>query len=292
MPLEDFPYSINAPFNSVYRMSSHNSYLPENAATLTEVIDACQSIELDIWDDDNAIFSTGAMDYNWYVRHEPTGGNSCNASPPGDFCACLLDIATYMDSHPGHSLITCFVEKKQGWGDTRYPSDFDSMLDSLIGSRRIYKPQDLMNRVQRAVASDSTCWPHESDLSGKLMIILHGGRWHGLGANEVLNEYVESTNCNGVAFVAPSALNEREVLVNPHGFSNESSAYVFFYNISNDALHLLPLIRNCGLLSKVWGAAVSSATYSNLIKSGANFIGIDNYMEQNWNNRRMKGITR
>lgn len=283
------PYSREIPFDQIYRLTSHNSYSRSIARSLTEVLSTTHSIEIDIWDDRNAIFSIGAEHSRWFVRHSLSGGNDSNATTPGDFTACLNDIAAYMNANPNHPIITCFIEKKQGWGETRNPEDFDNLIVSIIGRAKLYCPTDLKSLFPSLRSSTSTNWPIESALSGKAIFVIHGGRWHGIRDNEVLCEYVSDRRESAVAFVAPRAEKSSHITGIPEGFNHSSAEWVVFYNLASNFRQLSSIVRSNGYISRVWGAAKDNESYTSLVRCCANFIGVDDFRQNSWNNGMLQG---
>ncbi|HEY3447808.1 MAG TPA: Ca2+-dependent phosphoinositide-specific phospholipase C [Myxococcales bacterium] len=286
------PYSPEARFDTVFRPTSHNSYLRDKAPRLLDVLEHLRSIEVDIWDD--AGFWLGARPRHWFVRHLPWYGNDNNASPPGDLDACLGDVAGWSRAHPGHELVTVFVEKKQAWKATHGPAVLDEVLVRALGRDRLLAPQDLMKAQYpslRAVAR-ANAWPTEGELRGRIAVVLHGGRWHGLRANQTLNAYADDRRGGAVCFVAPEAFKPSHVSGAPPGFADEVAEWVVFFNLSKGHERLAPIIREAHCLSRVWGVARDDASYSRVVGLGANFIGLDDVTETGWLGGRMSGVSR
>ncbi|MBI5533960.1 MAG: hypothetical protein HY898_14660 [Deltaproteobacteria bacterium] len=271
----------------MFRPTSHNSYQPSTAAHLSDVLAAVSSVEIDIWDDENLDF--GAQPNSWFVRHMPFGGNDSNGSPPGNLQACLCDVLTYSNAHPGHEVLTLFIEKKEGWGDTRRPADLDQLLRNIFGPK-LYTPSNLAGSTHARAAARNGAWPTMAALRGKVMVILHGGRWTGIGANQVLSDYVQERGASAVAFVAPETDDAKDIAATPGGFEDACAPWVVFYNIGEGNEHLAPMIRAAGCVSRVWGVANNDPSFSRLARLAVNFIGFDDFRQTGWNGGMMKGV--
>ncbi|MGC4121867.1 MAG: Ca2+-dependent phosphoinositide-specific phospholipase C [Myxococcales bacterium] len=285
------PSPPEARFDTVFRPTSHNTYLRQKAPRLVDALDRLRSIEVDIWDD--AGFFVGARPRRWYVRHLPWWGNDNNASAPGDLDACLADVLGWSRAHPGHELITVFIEKKQAWRKSHGPAVLDEALVAALGRDRLLTPQDLMGSRYpslRAVAR-AGAWPTEGELRGRVAIVLHGGRWHGIRANPTLCAYANDRRAAAKCFVAPEAFVPAHVAGAPPGFSAEVAEWVVFFNLQKGCEHLAPLVREQRCLSRVWGVAEDDASYARLVGLGAHFIGIDDVTQTGWNGGRMSGVS-
>lgn len=285
------PTPAEARFDQVFRPTSHNTYLREKAPRLVDALDRLRSIEVDVWED--AGFFMGARPRHWYVRHLPWWGNASNASPPGDLAACLGDVLGWSEAHPGHELVTVFVEKKQGWKASHPPAALDELLVERLGRERLLAPQDLMKERHpslRALARAGG-WPTEAELRGRVAVVLHGGRWHGVRANRTLAAYASDRRGGAMCFVAPEAFEPSQVAGAPPGFSPEAAEWVVFFNLEKGCERLAPLVRERGCLSRVWGVACDDASYARLVGLGANFIGIDDVTVTGWNGGRMSGVS-
>jgi len=285
------PYSPQARLDTVFRPTSHNSYLREKAPRLLDVLDRLRSVEVDIWEDRG--LWTGARAGRWYVRHLPWWGNDSNASAPGDFAACLEDVHGWSRAHPGHELLTVFVEKKQAWRASHAPAVLDELLVSALGRDRLLTPRDLLKAQHpslRAVAR-AGAWPTEGELRGRVAVVLHGGRWHGLGANRTLSAYAGDRRGGAACFVAPEAFEPRHVTGAPPGFSGEGAEWGVFFNLARGREGLARHVREQRCLSRVWGVAEDDESYARVVALGANFIGIDDVTRTDWNGGRMSGVS-
>ncbi|WP_202908053.1 hypothetical protein [Pseudomonas chlororaphis] len=135
------PASWYTAFNAIAQVACHNCYEKQYAGTFTSVLDSVRTLELDFWDQRDAV--TGGSPRHWFVRHNPgslfQSGNDNNCTGDGkgtnDLEACLNDIKLWSDSHPGHFPITLILDKKQGWSKEssgRTPKDFDDLVSRIF----------------------------------------------------------------------------------------------------------------------------------------------------------------
>lgn len=276
--------------NNAFRATAHNAFEPQRAPALSVVLEHVSSLEIDFWDDEIAPFF-GARPNAWFVRHLPLSGNVSNGRPPGDLRACLLDVREKLFDAPAQCGAFVFLDKQQGWGESRSPRDLDALLVELFGAA-IFRPADLMGSFltpKAAVLSQG--WCSLDALAGRVCFILTGGRWGDdtSGANSVLSEYVNLSFRESVCFVAPQVREHDEISGTPQGFGTHTAPWVVMFNNPADSLHLSPAIHEAGLMSRVYFAADSDATYHQCIAAKVNFIAIDAFLEQHWNGGLMNG---
>ncbi|WP_404937898.1 Ca2+-dependent phosphoinositide-specific phospholipase C [Pseudomonas sp. JDS08PS003] len=142
------PATWSTPFNGIAQVACHNCYEKQYARTFTSVLDSVRTLELDFWDQRDAV--SGGSPRHWFVRHNPgtlfQSGNDNNCTGDGtgknDLEACLNDVKNWSDNHPGHFPITLILDKKQGWSKEssgRTPKDFDELM-ARIFQGKLYTP--------------------------------------------------------------------------------------------------------------------------------------------------------
>jgi hypothetical protein len=184
-----------------------------------------------------------------------------------------------------------FLDKQQGWGHTRRPSDLDALLMELFGGS-IFRPADLAGASltpRQALVQNG--WCSLQDLSARVCFVLTGGRWGDgqSGANSVLATYVNTRGNDAACFVAPDVRQQAEITGTPTGFAALATQSVVMFNNSNDYLHLSDLIHRAGFMSRVYFAAHSDTEYQQCVRAKANCIALDAYGERNWNGGLMNG---
>jgi len=243
-------------YNDAYRKTSHNSYEPnganDNSNSLAEVLNHTTSIEIDIYDDAFFDFTPITFLYtpnpgDWYVRHFnnfamnnhpallPHINDNVCGNGNENFGICLNDINTWSNNNPGHEVITLFIDKKQDWNVRTQggePIDLDATLTNIFGNK-LYTIADFTGNVttpRQAAAED--LWPTLKDVKGKIICVL-------TGSNDVLEDYVEDRFNNAVAFVAPTADDHNDIIINgqpgtPDGFDATSKQWVVFFNFDEE----------------------------------------------------------
>lgn len=233
-------------YHEIFQPICHNCYeigiaRAMGAATFQQVLDKVKNVEIDIYDQKDLV--TGAVKGEWYVRHLPGAlgqsgnDNNCtgNGSGTNNLSACLDDIRAFSDAHPGHEVITLYLDKKQGWSmasSQRRPRDLDALVTRRLGGK-LYTPAQLKgNAPSVREAAQRTLWPRLQDLRGRVLIALTGDTGH-------LNEYVKDRGDSAALFVAPNTYFKSDITGRPGNenekavFSTQTAGYVVFYNIKN-----------------------------------------------------------
>jgi hypothetical protein len=230
-------------------IGSHNTYA--HGAHLVDALDdGVNAIEIDIWDDGaTSLLGIGQdeQERNWYVRHFGDifhGGNDNNCGGGNrSFDACLDDLRAWHDAHPGHPLVLVFIDKKQGWGGSRMPQDFDALLAQRLDGRAggcadatapslLVTPAALRASARTLrQAAERQQLPSVSALRGKFMFVLTALS---------LSEYVEAQQAQACALVAPEIYHHQVqsnvVHGTPPAFSTRTQEWVIFYNINYSQL--------------------------------------------------------
>jgi hypothetical protein len=292
------PFSEDARYDTVFRKASHNSFEKSRAASLAAVLDKVPTIEIDIWDDENAPKGGEKAGY-WYVRHDLRGGNSNNSSSGGGLDACLTDIRYWSDAHPNHEVITIFLDKKQGWGDggnRRQPADLDSLLTSIIPRDRFFVPVNLQGaHPDLRTAARAGAWPTMRALHGKFVVVLTGGLISlpfGITTpgNKILHQYVAARGSDAIAFVAPETDQAAHIVGTPDHFDATTAKSLVFFNLPHDYTNLGPMVRTNGWMSRTWGIAESNAGFVSTVERCVNFVALDNFAEAGFNGGMMQGV--
>lgn len=256
-------------YQEVMQATCHNCYEIQvakgmGASNLGQVLDKVKNIELDFWDTRDAVFGGSAG--RWFVRHNPgtifQSGNdnvcSGNGSGTNDLAACLGDVKKWSDAHPGHPVITIFLDKKQAWSSVsegRRPSDLDRLIDSQFGTK-LFKPKMLQkSHASLRQAAQANAWPAMSELNGKIIVVLNGGQT--FNHNKTQNEYLTDRKTEASIFVGPDADEASDVLSTPNQFSTENAKQVVFYNLAakdSNSFTLGKLTRSNNYVSRMWGA--------------------------------------
>lgn len=253
-------YTADAPYDEVAQIACHNCYDKKYAAKFYDVLNTTKTVEIDFYDAKNSD-QDGRKNGYWYVRHDQDGsssGNENNCAGNGNgssgLQACLEDVVRWHNDHPGHDVINVIFDKKQDWGDGRQPVDFDSLVSYVIPSDALYRPISLLGdakSLREAVSKKS--WPKMSELSGKIVLVLTGGKKD--HHNETQSEYVAARG-TGVLFVAPDTDSTGDVNGKPNEFNDTTAGYVVWYNIKNGTSkqsEIGQLIRSKNYVSRLWG---------------------------------------
>jgi hypothetical protein len=273
-------------YDTIYAKACHNCYERQYAASLEKALDQVAALEIDFYDDKD-LLPGGEMTGNWYVRHGLGGGNDSNCTAPGDLRACLGDIKRWGKEHPGHDVVTVFLDKKQGWGDTRRPADLDALILSVFDRENVYAPVDLRGAHPTArAAANAGAWRTADRLHDKYVFVLTGGRLINPAGTQ--QEYVASRGAEAIAFVAPDADESGDILTIPNGFDQTTAAWLVFYNLGKDQAHLGPMIRGRGYVGRLWGAPEDDGSYREALGRCTNFIALYD-LEKSLYGGRMSG---
>ena len=237
--------------DEVALLGSHNTY--NRSGHLTDALDhGVRAIEIDIWDDGRTnLVGIGddEMHGDWYVRHlndvfHGHNQNNCGQGN-GNFAHCLDDLRVWHEHHPQHPLIVVFVDKKQGWGESRTPQDFDRLLLTHI-DRRTLTPQTPLHGCADApspsllvspillkgdartlrLAAETKRLPLLERLRGKFMFVL---------TQSSLDTYVAWQGAQACALVAPEIHHGQMRYDVVHGmppaFGTRTQDWVIVYNI-------------------------------------------------------------
>lgn len=230
-------------YQAVFQPTCHNCYeigvaKAMGANTFKQVLDQVLNVEIDIWDTRDAV--TGGVPREWYVRHNPGtlfqsgNDNNCTGNGKGtnDLGACLDDIRTWSDAHPGHYPITLFLDKKQAWSPAsqgRRPADLDRLVESSLG-QKLYKPAEFKGaHATLREAAKGGAWPSRDALKGRVLIALTGGQTG--KHNQTQNEYVQDRRDNAALFMAVDTDETKDIEGTPQGFNATTASYLVFYNI-------------------------------------------------------------
>ncbi len=257
-------------YHEVMQPTCHNCYEIANAqamgaSTLAQVLDKVKNIEVDFWDTRDALFGGSAG--HWFVRHNPgtlfQSGNdnicSGNGSGTNDLAACLGDIKKWSDAHPGHQVVTLFLDKKQAWSgasEGRRPSDLDRLITTTFGSK-LYTPKMLQkNYASLRQAAQAGVWPSMAELQGRIIVVLNGGQT--FNHNDTQNEYLNERGKEAAIFVGPDADEPSDFFGTPNQFSDKNAEQVVFYNLSastngGKSYELAKLSRARNAVARLWG---------------------------------------
>lgn len=265
-------------YDQAYQRACHNCYEPQYAPALSAVLDTVTSIEIDFWDDEN-LFVQGGSPGAWFVRHLPLGGNHSNASGKGDLAAALTDVRRWSDEHPGHDVITIYLDKKQPWSPDRRPVDLDRLIFSIFPRSQVFTPELMRGEhptLRRAAAAGA--WPSLGELRGKVVFVLTGGELTRLSdlfvPNRTQHAYVAARGAAAAAFVAPDTHAHEDIDRAPRGFDESTARWVVFHNVHRDAADLGPAIRKHRRMARVWGLDETDEEYRDAVGRCANFIAI------------------
>lgn len=261
---EIHPASPESKYQEVFQPTCHNCYEIKvaeamGAKTFKQVLDKVKNVEIDFWDTKDAV--SGGVKHEWYVRHDPGtlfqsgNDNNCTGNGKGtnNLGACLSDIRQWSDAHPGHDVITLFLDKKQAWSsgsEGRRPSDLDQLVESKLGSA-LYKPASVQGSYPTLrEAARGRNWPTMEELKGKVIVVLTGGQLD--NHNKTLSEYVSDRRGAAALFVAADTDEKNDITGVPNQFTSTTSGYVVFYNIKYPGDPLGTTTRANDYVSRLW----------------------------------------
>ncbi|MGE0172557.1 MAG: Ca2+-dependent phosphoinositide-specific phospholipase C [Oligoflexales bacterium] len=261
----------DTPFNAAYQLACHNCYDSKYwNGTFEEVFDAIQVVEVDIFDTTLDIFSSGQK-HDWYVGHLPVGNdNNCG----GSFSSCLEMLSNWMRRNPEHDVVTFFIDKKQGWGNTRNPEDLDDLLLRYIPREHIFSPSDLARQYDNVrTAIKNKGWPTMGALKGKVMFAVTGGSGiFSITRNRTLDQYVQQRGKDAVAFVAPDATSIDHILSVPTAFSEGGRDWVAFFNLKRNQARLGSVAFQQRLVTRIWGG--DKLPFCDLVNRSVNLVAL------------------
>jgi len=253
-------------YQTVFQPTCHNCYeigvaKAEGADTFKQVLDQVLNVEIDIWDTRDAV--SGGVAHEWFVRHNPGSlfqsgnDNNCTGNGKGtnNLSACLNDIKSWSNEHPGHYPVTLFLDKKQAWSPARQgrrPADLDQLVTSILGAK-LYKPADLKGaHATLRDAAKAGAWPSRDALKGRVLIALTGGQTG--KHNQTQNEYVQDRRDNAALFMAVDTDETKDIDGSPQGFSAANASYLVFYNIKagGNRTNLGRTTRANGYVARLW----------------------------------------
>lgn len=254
-------YTSSARYNEVFRVACHNCYEKQHGfARFYNVFNHTKSVEIDFYDSKAIGTGAGGRSRHWYVRHMPTGSNKSNCSGSGNLERCLRDIRKWSTDHPGHEVITAFLDKKQAWGSSgngRTPADLDRLILKVFPARSLFRPKDLKGRHKSLrAAARAGGWPTMRQLRGKVIFVLNGGKT--FNHNQTQHRYVRSRKGRAVLFVGPDTDEQKDITGTPNQFTRATARYVVFYNIKNGNEKWGSTIRRYNYVSRVWGGDAKS----------------------------------
>jgi hypothetical protein len=283
-------------YDALFQPTCHNCYeigvaKKMGANTFKEVLDQVLNVEVDIWDTRDAV--SGGKPRQWFVRHNPgtlfQSGNDNNCSGNGkgtnNLGACLDDIRTWSDAHPGHYPVALFLDKKQAWSsvkEERRPADLDRLLSQKLGTK-LYSPAALKgSAASLRDAAKAGAWPTRDALKNKVLVVLTGGQ--ALQHNQTLSAYVQDRGDAAAAFVAVDTDEASDVQGTPQGFDATTAKALVFYNIKagGGRTELAKKTRANRYVSRLWDGDGDSAC--GILKACVN----DNALKQ-WNQGSCEG---
>lgn len=254
------PASWYTAFNGIAQVACHNCYEKQYASTFTSVLDSVRTVELDFWDQRDAV--TGGSAHHWFVRHNPgtlfQSGNDNNCTGDGDgtndLKACLNDIKKWSDSHPGHFPITVILDKKQGWSKEssgRTANDFDNLVGEVFQDK-LYTPGNLAQHIGASTGAlqgslKGKSWPTASQLQGKVLLVLNHSE------NQKLSQYAEARTSSAKVFISPVTNGQNDVSGEVSGMSKQSSGYVAMNNMGKGDKKWAAQAFAYSHIGRVWG---------------------------------------
>ena len=288
------PLNASAPFPMIFQKACHNCYEKKYAKTFLSVFNAVNAVEIDFYDTKDK--ASGAKPYSWYVRHgwgtllQSGNDNNCTGDGTGknDLAACLRDVKAASDAHANHPIYVVYMDKKQAWGPTREPADLDKLITDIFPAEMIYRPQDLRGSHATArEAAQKGAWPSYSSLNGKVMFVLTGGQ--DLNHNKTMNEYVGARGEKAVLFVAPDTDEASDINGTPNQFTAANASWVVVYNIKNGDQKVAPTAHQKNYVSRLWGGAEDSKSYTANLQQCVNFIALYDFKQTSFNGGVMDG---
>ncbi|UXU85771.1 Ca2+-dependent phosphoinositide-specific phospholipase C [Burkholderia sp. S-53] len=249
----------NTPLNKIAQVACHNCYEKKYAPTFTSVFHGTRTVELDFWDQRDAV--TGGWAKHWFVRHNPgtifQSGNDNNCTGDGygtnDLDACLNDIKRWSDANRPHFPITVMLDKKQGWSkesSQRTPKDLDELLDRIFGAR-IFTPKDLRTHIGNIDPLQTTVigkdWPTAAQLEGKVIFVLNHAE------NQKLSQYAEARGLDGKIFIAPYTNGQNDITGDVSGMSRQSSNVVVMNNMGKGDKGWAQQVNASSHIGRVYG---------------------------------------
>ena len=279
-------------YNDLYRKACHNCYEKQYAASLDEALTYTPNLEIDFYDSELIGTSLGARPGKWYVRHKSFGANNNCATgqngSAGNLADCFKNIVQWSDCHPNHEVITVFLDKKQAWGPGRSPADLDKLILATLPANKLYRPADLQQGYATLrQAANANAWPTLGGLRGKIILVLTGGQL--FNHNRTLNEYLRERKEQAALFVAADTDESSDVAGWPQQFGPEEANQLVFYNIKFGHEAIASTIHEHGYLSRVWNAPEDDLTYRKLIDQNVQFIALNNFRNEGFNEGSMEG---
>jgi calcium-dependent phosphoinositide phospholipase C len=251
-------------FDEFAQIACHNCYEKSHADTFYKALNGTLTVEIDFYDAQDPP-SGGTKPGHWYVRHSENAGksgndNNCTGDGKGtnDLAACLGDVARWSQDHPGHDVITVFLDKKQNWGPDRQPADLDRLIEKKIPSEKILTPGDILDapveyaNLRQAITKGG--WPSWSKLKGMFIFVITGGQED--NHNRTQSYYVQKQGRGAICFVAPDTDESSDITGNPNQFDSTTAGYVVFYNLKNGVSKQGDLgrqIHSKRFISRLWG---------------------------------------
>ncbi len=270
-------YSQPTLYNANYSVACHNCYEKKYSKSLEDVFSYTKTIEIDIWDIPRILQKGGGMRSDWFVKHTFLQKGNKN-SFGGSLATCFRAINEWSDNHPGHDVISIFVDKKQGWSKrgTRKPEDFDSLLISVFGRDKLYTPGDFAGTSSNLrTALKEYEWASLNSLKGKIIFVLTDATFF-RPRNVVLNAYLKKLQENALCFVAPTIVKEDEV-AKPKGISTDNAGNIVFYNLDYKNSNLCEFVSSKNYINRVYRAPETEAVLKRLTEKKVNFVALFNY---------------
>lgn len=275
-------------YNNKYSIACHNCYEKKYSSSLEEALAYTATIELDIWDSQYFIGKKKCKGTDWFVKHSlfQKGNNNCAG---GSLRFCLKEIEEWTRKNPAHDVLTIYIDKKEGWGNSksnRKPEDLDDLISSVFPADKIYSPRQVLYDNQNLRKSVQTRnWLSTNELKGKIIFVITDATLFGK-KNKLLNKYLDKQQGKSLCFVAPFVKKQSEIL-KPKGLSEQNAANVIFYNLRYKNFGLSSVISASNYINRVYNSPETLATVDALEKSKVNFIALRNYKlsQQLYSNR-------
>jgi hypothetical protein len=275
-------------YNEIFRKACHNCYKKGEAASLGEALNYVRTIEIDFYD--FAKPGIAGQPQEWFVRPKaisPIPNDNC-CSGRNDLVGCLKNVRDWSLAHPGHDIITVFLDKKDGWTAGHSPEELDHLLLSVFPREKTFTPNDLKGAHGSArTAAGAGAWPLLKNLNNKFIFVLTGGP--GGSPNQTHQEYVARRGEQAVLFVAPHAQVMADVTDKPEHFTADAANWVVFYNLRKGFESLAPAIHEMGFVVRVWGVRENDASFRRLTQKKVHFIALNNFREKSFNGGLMSG---